>query len=282
MGRLDNKVALVTGAARGQGRSHVLRLAEEGADVVAIDICAPVDTVPYALPTSEDLAHTAELARETGRRIIHRQCDTRDLAGLQAVVAETVAELGGVDIVVANAGITGFAPSWEMSEQQWQEMIDVNLTGTWKTVRAAVPSMIERKQGGSIVLTSSLAGLIAYADLSHYTASKHGVTGLMRALAVELAPHNIRVNSLHPGNVDTPMINNPVVHNVFLPHLANPTRAEVEEVFVQLQGLRVPWIEPVDVSNAVVYLASDDARYVTGTTQVLDAGAMAPNKIPHR
>lgn len=281
MGRLDNKVALVTGAARGQGREHVRRLAEEGADIVAMDICAPLETVPYEPATSDDLAVTVGMVKELGRRIVHRECDTRDLAGLQSLVADAVEELGAIDIVVANAGITSLAPSWELTEKQWQELIDINLTGVWKTTKAAIPSMIERGQGGSIILTSSIAGLVAYANLSHYTAAKHGVTGLMRALAIELAPHNIRVNSVHPTNVNTPMIRNSTVYKLLLPHLENPTQAEVEEAFIHMQGLRVPWVEPIDVSNAVLYFASDESRYVTGTTHVIDAGGTAPYKIPH-
>ncbi|AWK73919.1 3-ketoacyl-ACP reductase [Rhodococcus oxybenzonivorans] len=280
MGRLENKVALVTGAARGQGRSHAVRLAEEGADIVAIDICAPVATVPYDSSTPDDLAITVELVKETGRHIIHRECDIRDLAGLQLVVADAVEQLGGIDIVVANAGITSFAPSWELSEEQWQEMVDINLTGAWKTTKAAIPSMIERGKGGSIILTSSIAGVIAFPNLSHYTAAKHGVTGLMRALAIELAPHNIRVNSVHPTNVNTPMINNSSVLELFFPHLDNPTQAEVEAGFTPMQALRIPWLEPIDVSNAVVHFACDESRYVTGTTHVIDAGGTAPFKIP--
>jgi SDR family mycofactocin-dependent oxidoreductase len=281
MGRLDNKVALITGAARGQGRSHALRLAEEGADIVAIDICGPMDTVAYAPATSDDLAETVALVEKLDRRIVARECDTRDLAGLRSIVADAVTELGPIDVVVANAGITSFGLSWEMSEQQWQEMIDVDLTGVWKTTTAVIPSMLEAGRGGSIILTSSIAGLTAYANMSHYVAAKHGVTGLMRSLAVELAPHNIRVNSVHPTNVDTPMINNPSVHEHLLPHLENPQQSDVEDVFVHMQALRVPWVEAVDVSNAVLYLASDEARYVTGTTHVIDAGAMSPFKIPH-
>lgn len=281
MGRLDNKVALVTGAARGQGRAHAIRLAEEGADVIAVDICAQVESAPYTLATPSDLAETAKLVEDLDRRVLTRQADVRDLAGLQQVVADGVAEFGKIDILVANAGIASFGPAWELTEDQWQEMIDVNLTGVWKTTKAVIPHLIERGEGGSIVLTSSVAGLVAYANLAHYTSAKHGVTGLMRTLAVELAPHNIRVNSVHPTTVNTDMINNPAIYGLFFPHLENPSKAEAEAGFIHMNGLRVPWVEPVDVSNAVLYLASDEARYVTGTTQVVDAGGSAPYRIPH-
>lgn len=280
MGRLDNKVAFVTGAARGQGRSHVLRLAGEGADIVAIDICAPIDTAPYAMATSDELAGTAKLVEEMGRRIVYREGDTRDLAGLQSLVSDAVDELGGIDIVVANAGFGSFAPSWELTEQQWQELIDVNLTGVWKTTKAAIPTMIEQGRGGSIILISSVAGLAAYANLAHYTAAKHGVTGLMRALSVELAPHNIRVNSVHPTLVNTAMINNSAIYNLFF-HNENASQEDAEAGFIHMNGLKVPWVEPIDVSNVVLHLASDETRYVTGTTQVIDAGGSAPYKVPH-
>ncbi|MGW5515104.1 mycofactocin-coupled SDR family oxidoreductase [Nocardia africana] len=281
MGRLDNKVALVTGAARGQGRAHAIRLAEEGADIVAVDICGSVPTAPYALGASGDLEETAKLVEQHDRRILHRQGDTRDLEGLQSLVAEAVGEFGGIDIVVANAGIASYGPAWELTEEQWQDVLDVNLTGVWKTAKAAIPSMIERGQGGSIILTSSVAGLIAYANLAHYTAAKHGVTGLMRTLAVELAPHNIRVNSVHPTTVNTPMINNEAIYNLFFPQATNMTPEDAAAGFIHMNGFRIPWLEPVDVSNAVLFLASDEARYVTGTTQVIDAGGTAPYRIPH-
>ncbi len=281
MGRVSGKVAFITGAARGQGRSHAVRLAEEGADIIAVDICSQLDTVPYGLATPDDLAATVKLVEEHDRRILARQVDVRDLAGLQAIVDEGIAELGGVDIVVANAGIGSFAPLWELTEEQWNETIDVNLTGVWKTVKAAIPAMIAAGRGGSIVLTSSLAGLVAYANLSHYVAAKHGVTGLMRSLAVELAPYNIRCNSLHPAIVHSDMTHNDAIYALFLPHLTNPTRAEAEEGYKAMHGLPISGLEPIDISNMVLFLASDEGRYITGTTQLLDAGAGAPFKIPH-
>lgn len=281
MGRVSGKVALITGAARGQGRAHALRLAEEGADIVAVDLCAPMDTVPYGLATPDDLAQTAKLVEEHDRRVIARQIDVRDLGALQQVVSEAVADLGGVDIVVANAGIGSFAPIWEITEEQWDDVIGVNLTGVWKTVKAAIPTMIEAGKGGSIILTSSLAGLVAFPNLGHYNAAKHGVTGLMRTLAVELAPYNIRCNSLHPAIVHTDMTHNEAIYQLFLPHLDTPSRAEAEEGYATMHALRISGLEAIDIANMVLFLASDEARYITGTTQVLDAGGGAPFKIPH-
>lgn len=281
MGRVSGKVAFITGAARGQGRAHALRLAEEGADIVAVDVCSQLDSVPYGMATPDDLAETAKLVEEFDRRVITRQIDVRDLGGLQDLAAEAVSEFGGIDIVVANAGIGSFAPSWELTEEQWDDVIAVNLTGVWKTTKACIPSMIERGKGDSIILTSSLAGLVAFVNLGHYTAAKHGVTGLMRTLAVELAPYNIRCNSLHPAIVHTDMTHNPAIYQLFLPHLQNPSKDEVEEGYKFMHALPISGLQAVDIANMVLFLASDEARYITGTTQVLDAGGQAPFKIPH-
>jgi SDR family mycofactocin-dependent oxidoreductase len=282
MGRVEGKVALVTGAARGQGRAHAIRLAEEGADVIAVDFCGEMATAPYAMGTADDLAETVKAVEALDRRIVARQADVRDLAALEAAVAEGVAELGHLDVVVANAGICSFAPTWELTEQAWQDMLDVNLTGVWKTAKVTVPILLEQGHGGSVVLTSSIAGLIAFPNLGHYTAAKHGVTGLMRTLAVELAPHMIRVNSVHPTTVDTPMVNNPGMYSLFMgPDGAGASRAEAEVGLRALNGMPIPWVDPVDVSNVVLWLASEESRYVTGSTQVVDAGGTAPFRIPH-
>jgi SDR family mycofactocin-dependent oxidoreductase len=281
MGRVEGKVAFITGAARGQGRSHAVRLAQEGADIIAVDIDQQVETAMAPTATAADLAETVKLVEEQDRRIVARTADVRDLAALESVVAEGVAELGRLDIVCANAGIASVGPVWEVGEQQWQEMLDINLTGVWKTVKAAIPTLIEQGTGGSLILTSSAAGLGAMPGIGHYVTAKHGVVGLMRSLAVELAPHGIRCNSLHPTTVDTPMIANPVGYDLFLGGFPGATRADAEAGMIHVNALRVPWVEAIDITHAVIYLASDESRYVTGTTQVIDAGALLPFKIPH-
>ncbi|WP_342661411.1 Putative short-chain type dehydrogenase/reductase (plasmid) [Rhodococcus ruber] len=281
MARLENKVALITGAARGQGRAHAVRLAQEGADIVAIDICKPVDSAKYSMASAADLAETAELVEALDRRIVTREVDVRDLEELKAVVDEGVAELGHIDIVSANAGIVSFAPGWELTEAVWDEMIDINLNGVWKTCAAVIPHMIERGQGGSLILTSSTAGLAGVSNLAHYTAAKHGVVGLMRALAVELAQYNIRCNTVHPANVNTDMIHNQGIYDLFFPHLENPTREQADQAYRSMQALPVNTLDPVDISNAVLWLASDEARYVTGITLPVDAGGTAPYRLPN-
>jgi SDR family mycofactocin-dependent oxidoreductase len=272
MGRVDGKVAFITGAARGQGRSHALRLAEEGADIIAVDLCRPVETAPYELATSDDLAQTAKLVENFDRRIVARQADVRDLGQLQDVVQEGLAELGHIDIVCANAGIASFVPALEMDEQTWHEMIDINLSGVWKTIRAAVPPMIEQGRGGSVIITSSVAGLFGFPNLASYSAAKHGVVGLMRVLTQELAPHMIRVNTVNPTTVDTPMIASDAIFRLIRPDLEHPTKDDLGEAFIGLNSLPIPWVEPIDISNAVLWLASDEARYVTGVTLPVDAG----------
>ena len=279
MGRVEGKVALVTGAARGQGRSHAVRLAQEGADIVALDICEDLKTVKYDGATEADLAETASMIEDLDRRVISRKADVRDLGAMESAVSDAVSEFGRLDIVVANAGIATAAPAWELTEEMFQEMVDVNLVGVWKTVKPAIPVMIEQGSG-SIILTSSTAGLVAFGNLAHYTAAKHGVTGLMRTLAVELAQHNVRCNSVHPTTVDTPMIQNDVIRELFLGRTGG-TREEAETEFKGVNALPIPWVEAIDISNAVLYLASDEARYVTGHTQVVDAGGTAPYRNPN-
>jgi SDR family mycofactocin-dependent oxidoreductase len=272
-GRVEGKVALITGAARGQGRSHAVRLAEEGADIIALDVCEDIETSVIPLASDDDLAETAKLVEDLDRRIMTRKADVRDLAGLESVVQEGVSEFGRLDIVSANAGIAGFGPAHELTEQQWEEMLAVNITGVWKTCRAVVPAMIEAGNGGSIILTSSTAGLMGLANTAHYTAAKHGVVGLMRTLANELAPHMIRVNSVHPTTVATDMIHNEAVYDLFRPDLEHPTLDDAKDAFLTLNMLPIPWVEARDISNAVLWLASDEARYVTGVTLPIDAGS---------
>jgi SDR family mycofactocin-dependent oxidoreductase len=265
---MDGKVALITGAARGQGRAHALRLAEEGADIIAVDICDQLATVPYAMATPEDLAETAKLVEDRDRRIVTHQADIRDSAALSAAVSEGVSEFGHLDVVIANAGIASMGASWEMPEETWREMLDVNLTGTWLTCKATIPTLIEQGTGGSVILTSSVAGLVGFGMLAHYTAAKHGVVGLMRALVNEVSPHNIRVNSVHPTSVNTDMVHNEAMYGLF----GVTSAEEFGETFKMLNALPVPWVEPVDIANAALFLASDEARYITGLTLYVDAG----------
>ncbi|OZC53160.1 SDR family mycofactocin-dependent oxidoreductase [Rhodococcus sp. RS1C4] len=274
-GRLEGKVAFITGAARGQGRSHAVRLAQEGADIIAVDICENIDTVTpfYPLATEDELAETAAQVEALDRRIFARRADVRDLDQLQAVFDEGVAELGRVDIVVANAGIATYGLSWELTSEQWKDMIDVNLTGVFHTAKVAIPSLIEAGNGGSIVFTSSIGGLKGIQHVAHYVAAKHGIVGLMRTMANELGQYKIRVNTVHPTNVDTIMIQNPGTYSMFAPGDPEPTQDKAMAGFMSLNTLPVPWIDPVDISNAVLYLSSDEGRYVTGVTLPVDAGA---------
>jgi (+)-trans-carveol dehydrogenase len=273
-GRLGGQVALITGAARGQGRSHAVRMAEEGADIIAVDVCADLEHVPYPLGTTAELAETVALVEGLGRRIVTRTVDVRDLASLRQAVDEGVATFGRLDIVCANAGVNTPAPMVEMSEDSWLEIIDVDLTGVWHTCKVAIPHMLAGGRGGAIVLTSSAAGLKAYANIAHYTAAKHGVVGLMKTLAQELAPHRIRVNTVNPTQVDTPMIMNPPMYKLFCPDLDDPGRADFAPVSQAMNALPIPWVDARDVSNAVVFLASDEARYITGVALPVDAGVL--------
>jgi len=273
MGRLDGQVAFITGAARGQGRSHAVELAREGADIIAVDVCAPVETVPYPLPTRADLDETVRLVEALDRRIVAAEADVRDLAALSAAVERGVTELGRLDIVVANAGISVPAPTLDMSEETWKTMLDVNLTGVWKSLKASVPHIIEGGRGGAVVITSSVSAMLAYANTAHYAAAKAGGVALMRVLAKELAPHRIRVNTLHPTTVATPMILNEPSYRLFRPDLEHPTAEDFEVAALTLNALPVAMTESIDLSRAVLYLVSEDGRYVTGTTHVVDAGA---------
>jgi SDR family mycofactocin-dependent oxidoreductase len=271
-GRVEGKVAFITGAARSQGRSHAVRLAQEGADIIAVDVCRQVETVPYPTATSEDLAETVRQVEALDRRIIATEADVRDLAALQAAVDDGVTQLGRLDIVLANAGISTPASTLEMDEETWSTMIDVNLTGQWKTIKAAVPHVVAGGRGGSVVITSSLAAIYANPNTAHYSAAKAGLVMFAKVLAKELAPHSIRVNTIHPTTVATDMILNEPTYRLFRPDLENPTRADFEEAALTLNKLPVPAIEAVDILNAVLYLVSDEGRYVTGTTHVVDAG----------
>ena len=272
MDRVKGKVAFITGAARGMGRSHAIRLAEEGADIIAVDLMQPIESVAYELSGQEDLAETVALVEKTGQRIVSRQADVRSQSDLDRAVAEGLEAFGHIDIVCANAGIASFAVTWEMPEDTWQEMLDINLSGAWHTAKAAVPAMIEAGRGGSIVLVSSVAGLKGIPNIAHYSAAKHGLVGLMRTLANELAPHRIRVNTVHPTNVATPMVINDTTFRAFRPDLPDPSEEDSLEAMTLMNAIPVPWVDPVDVSNAVLWLGSDESRYVTGVALPIDAG----------
>jgi SDR family mycofactocin-dependent oxidoreductase len=272
MGRLDGKVAFITGAARGQGRSHAVRLAEEGADIIAIDLCEQFESVAYPMPTLDDLADTVKLVEDVGRGIIAKQADVRDRSGLQRVLDEGLAAFGHVDIVLANAGIMPVMGDMSRHDQAFFDAIDVMLTGVFLTIEVAIPPMVERGEGGSIVITSSTAGLkglsksrsVATAGMLGYHAAKHGVVGLMRAYANALASDRIRVNTVHPTGVNTLM----VVNEAFGRYVA-----EHPEIVSALQNpLPVDLVDAVDVSNAIVWLCSDEGRYVTGVSLPVDAG----------
>ncbi|MGW6898953.1 mycofactocin-coupled SDR family oxidoreductase [Streptomyces sp. NPDC054919] len=268
-GRFDAKVAFITGAARGQGRSHAIRLAEQGADIIAVDICQQIGTVNYAMSTPADLAQTVKDVEALGRRIVAAEADVRDLAALRKVAADGAAQLGSIDIVLANAGISGVTGFVGEDPAAFRDAVDVNLTGTWNTVQAAAGHMIGQGRGGAIVLTSSTLGLSGRGGdgsggYDGYVASKHGVVGLMRTFANWLAPHNIRVNTVHPTGVNTPMVDNPEV-SAYL-----DTHPEIGRQLANL--LPVPNVEALDITNAVAWLVSDEARYVTGVTLSVDAG----------
>jgi (+)-trans-carveol dehydrogenase len=274
-GRVEGKVAFITGAARGQGRAHAVRLAQEGADIIAVDICKKIDTVDLiAASTPEDLAETADLVKGHDRRIYTAEVDVRDYDALKAAVDTGVEQLGKLDIIVANAGIgNGGQTLDKTSEKDWTAMIDINLSGVWKTVKAGVPHLLASGNGGSIILTSSVGGLKAYPHCGHYVAAKHGVVGLMRTFAVELGAQNIRVNSVHPTNVNTPLFMNDGTMRLFRPDLENPGPDDMKVVGQLMHTLPIGWVEPEDIANAVLFLASDEARYITGVQLPVDGGS---------
>lgn len=272
MARMTGKVALVSGAARGQGRNHAVRLAAEGADIIAFDVAGPVPAQGAPPATTEDLAETVRLVEKFDRRIVATRADVRDPDAVAALVDQGVAELGGLDIVVANAGIQGIpGPAAQTAPADWQAVIDTNLSGVFHTVRPAIRHLIARG-GGSIVITSSSIGLRSVPNLAPYGAAKAGLTGLMRTLALELAEHSIRVNTVNPTTVATPMLLNPVNFALFRPDLENPTEEDVRPVYRTLNALPVPYLDPDDISNTVLFLSSDEGRYITGVALPVDAG----------
>jgi (+)-trans-carveol dehydrogenase len=272
MGKLDGKVAFITGAARGQGRAEAVRLAQDGADIIAVDICEQIATARYQLSSPEDLEETVRLVEAEDRRIFARQGDTRDFEGLREVVDAGVAELGRLDFAVANAGISNWGPGIEIEEDEWDDVVDTCMKGVWNTCKAAVPQIRAHGEGGAMVLTSSVAGLHAYGNLAHYAAAKHGVVGLMRVLGLELGPERIRVNTIHPTTVNTPMVLNEPVYRFFAPDKDKPTEADLRAVTETLHPMPTPWVEAIDIANAVAFLVSDEARFITGVTLPIDAG----------
>jgi len=269
-------VALITGAARGQGRAHAIRLADDGADIIAVDICRPIsDTITYPLATPEELADTVRAVEATGRKVLAREVDIRDLAALQQVVADGIEQFGRLDVLVANAGVLSWGRLFEMSEEQWEAVIDVNLNGTWKTIRAAVPAMIEAGNGGSIIIVSSSAGLKATPGNGHYSASKHGLVALTNALAIEVGEFGIRVNSIHPYSIETPMVEKEAMMQLFSKypnyiHSFSPMPYRP----INHQGKKglQEFMEPQEVSDVVAWLAGDGSATISGSQIAVDRG----------
>lgn len=276
MGRVEGKVAFITGAARGQGRSHAVRLAEEGADIIAVDLCRDFETVGYPMATPEDLKETVRLVEEQGRRIVARQADVRDVAGLREALEAGIAELGGLDIVVAQAGIAPLRG--EPKLQAWCDAIDVDLIGSINAIQIALPHL---REGASVIATGSTAALMEHGIVdtpgsnpggSGYAYAKRALSEYVHELARNLAPLKQRANVVHPTNVDTRMLQSEPMYQSFRPDLEHPTREDAEPVFAVQQAMPIPYVEPVDISNAVLFLASDEARYITGTQLRVDAG----------
>jgi SDR family mycofactocin-dependent oxidoreductase len=276
LGRVEGKVAFVTGAARGQGRSHAVRLAEEGADIIAVDLCRDVDTIGYPMATPEDLDETARLIEKTSQKVVIAQADVRDAAALHTALATGLAELGKLDIVVAAAGVAGMKGQPPL--QAWCDVINTNLIGTINAIQVALPHL---REGASIVATGSTAALMDTSKKDNpgtdpggmaYVHSKRALSNYVHDLATELAAVGIRANVVHPTNTNTDMLQSEPMYRSFRPDLQNPSRADAEPVFGVQQAMKIPYVEPEDISNAVLWLASDEARYVTGMQLRVDAG----------
>jgi SDR family mycofactocin-dependent oxidoreductase len=274
MGRFDGKVAFVTGGARGQGRSHALHLAREGAQVAICDIAADIDTVPYPLGTPDDLAETGRLLAETGAPALSLTADIRDTDQINDAAQQVIDRFGRIDILCANAGVCGFGSFWEITDQMWDDMIATDLTGAFKTMRAVVPHMIQQRYG-RIVATASMGAKYGNQNLAHYIAAKWGVVGLVKTLAIEVADKGITVNAICPTAVNTTMCHNPAFHKLFAPDLTDPTLDDLEPLYAALNKIPVGWVEPEDISKLVLYLVSDDATFVTGSTFDVGAGQTA-------
>jgi (+)-trans-carveol dehydrogenase len=279
-GRVAGKVALISGGARGLGRSHAIRLAAEGADVIVFDSLSTYPWLAAPRATEEDLAETVRLASEPGNRVLARRADVTRRNEVQAVVDEALAEFGTIDIVVANAGICSpGGPFWEIPPQQWNDTLAVNLTGVWNTCAAVAPAMM-KAQSGSIVVTASGAGLMGVPNVAEYNASKWAVVGLAKTMANELAPSRVRVNCICPGTVGTDMVLNDGAYRLFRPDLASPGRDDIAGILRSINPLGEPWLEPRDVSNLVLFLASDEARFMTGTVIPVDLGNSNMTPLP--
>lgn len=273
---LEGTVALITGGARAQGLSHALALARAGADIIIVDAVSPVETIGYEMSTDNDLNVAVQQIESLDRRAIAVRTDVRDEDAMIEGVADAVHTLGRLDTVVANAGVLGpTRRSWEMSAKEWRTVIDVNLTGVWQTFKAAIPHVIRGKRGGSLIAISSIAGLRGVPHVSNYSAAKHGLVGLVGSVANELAEYKIRVNTVHPTNVRTPMIDNPVSAKIFRPDMELPTLDDGAGVLQRINLLPAPWVEAGDVSDAVLWLASNHSRFVTGAAIPVDAGMLA-------
>lgn len=274
-GRVAGKVALITGAARGQGRHQAVRLAQEGASIIAVDIARTIGGMEefYQGATEDELAETARLVEEAGGKAFAARADVRDFEELSRAVDEGVARFGRLDIVSATAGILVWdQPAHELTEEQWDRVMDINAKGEWHTAKSAIPHLLRQKSGGSIILMSSTAGHKGVAGAVAYVASKHAVVGIMRTLALELAPHFIRVNTVHPTGVPTPMIHNDRMYRSMRPDLEDATLEDSKDLEAEGNAIPVPWVELDDISNAVLFLASDESRYITGTELKVDAG----------
>ncbi len=275
---LRGKTAVITGGARGQGRSHALALASEGADIALFDVTANIQSVPYPLGTQADLEKTRRMVNDLDRRCETVVMDVRDGESMIRAVDHVVAQLGSVDILCANAGILSWSSVEEMTDQTWQDMIDVNLTGVFNAFRAVAPHM-RQQRSGRVVATASMAGRGGFAQLAHYTAAKWGLIGLTKSFALEMAQLNVTANVVAPTNVNTDMIQNEAAWKFFVPDVASPTEADVAKIMSGRTGIGIPWVEPSDVSGAILYLVSDAARYVTGEVLHVAAGQNAFNAV---
>jgi SDR family mycofactocin-dependent oxidoreductase len=277
--RFEDKVVMITGAARGQGRSHARRFAAEGADVILCDWDGrrPIETVPYPLPAGDELEQTAQIVRDAGRRALVCPADVRDLHALTDAANRGIEEFGQIDILIANAAICTFHELATMPAEVWDEMIEINLGGVFNACRAAVPHMIERGTGGRVIATSSMAGRAGWENIGHYAAAKWGMIGMIKSLALEVAPHRITANVICPSSVNTTMMNNDASYKLFRPDLEAPTREDALPAFASVNVIPVPYAETDDVSDGVLFLASDEAWSITGVTLSIAAGVNARN-----